>query len=592
MKKTLFSFAMLLIGVSTMAQSSVAIGTDVTVAQIENGSIYTIQGYRGGWKYMVANASSTNTQATTTTPYSSEATNANEYQWTYYTSESGYRYLFSIGKGKFMDASTNFVSGEAPTSHSFIIKDSKITSATAIMMSSDNGTSAMHCSNQSKITNWSGAYSNETADVCAFKVTKVAELDEVTYQAIQAAVATYEAPVVVPAKLVDLNTVIEELEALELLIGEGFGKYSCSDKDYASKIDALRAYHTAQSQEASATIAEINAKIADANALIPLFAINTPADGTFLRISPIAVANGYLVSDVPGTGTSGRAQVAEGTGEEANTIFYYTGGKLLSYATGTFFTTMTNNSSIYLATTKAVVEGVDVEFVAAKSVTDYCVVFGSRYLYSKTAGNTDAASIDGGAGYSFTLSAVESLPVAIGATGYATFYAPVAVTVPAGLEAYYVSEKDDNVAKLALVGNVIPANTGVVLKGTAGETYTLTIGGNANAVSNLLEGTVADTYVAKKAYVLAQPEDNTVGFYLAEKNQNSGAAFLNNGFKAYLPAEAASSVRFISFDFGTETAIESVEAVENNAVVYDLAGRRVQGAQKGIFIVNGKKVIK
>ena len=448
----------------------------------------------------------------------------------------------------------------------------------------------MHCNNQAKITNWGGAYSNETADVCAFKVTKVAELDEVTYQAIQAAVATYEAPIVVPAKLADLNTVIEELEALELLVGEGFGKYSCSDKDYASKIDALRAYHTAQSQEASATIAEINAKIADANALIPLFAINTPADGTFLRISPVAVANGYLVSDVPGTGTSGRAQVAEGTGEEANTIFYYTGGKLLSYATGTFFTV--ENGGNYLASTKAVVEGVNFGFVAAKSVTDYCVVFGSRYLHSKTAGNTDAASIDGGEGYAFTLSSVESLPVSIGTSGYATFYSPVAVSVPAGLEAYYVSEKDDNVAKLALVGNVIPANTGVVLKGTAGETYTLTIGGNANAVSNLLEGTVADTYVAKNAYVLAQPENNTVGFYLADKNQNSGAAFLNNGFKAYLPAEAASSVRFISFDFGTETAIESVESVENNAVVYDLAGRRVQGAQKGIFIVNGKKVIK
>ena len=587
MKKTLFSFAMLLIGVSTMAQSSVAIGTDVTVAQIENGSIYTIQGYRNGWKYMVANASSTNTQATTTTAYSSEATNANEYQWTYYTSESGYRYLFSIGKGKFMDASGNFVSGDVPTSHSFIIKDSKITSATAIMMSADNGTSAMHCSNQSKITNWSGAYSNETADVCAFKVTKVAELDEVTYQAIQAAVATYEAPVVVPAKLVDLNTVIEELEALELLVGEGFGKYSCSDKDYASKIDALRAYHTVQSQEASATIAEINAKIADANALIPLFAINTPADGTFLRISPVAVANGYLVSDVPGTGTSGRAQVAEGTGEEANTIFYYTGGKLLSYATGTFFT-----GGDFLESTKAVVEGVNFGFVAAQSVTDYCVVFGSRYLYSKNAGDTNAASIDGGEGYAFTLSSVESLPVSIGTSGYATFYSPVAVTLPTGLEAYYVSEKNESSAKMEAISNVIPANTGVVLKGTAGETYTLTIGGNANAVSNLLEGTVADTYVAKNAYVLAQPEDNTVGFYLAEKNQNSGAAFLNNGFKAYLPAEAASSVRFISFDFGTETAIESIESVENNAVVYDLAGRRVQGAQKGIFIVNGKKVIK
>ena len=40
--------------------------------------------------------------------------------------------------------------------------------------------------------------------------------------------------------------------------------------------------------------------------------------------------------------------------------------------------------------------------------------------------------------------------------------------------------------------------------------------------------------------------------------------------------------------------IESIEGAENaaNAVIYDLSGRRVQKAQKGLYIVNGVKVIK
>ena len=77
-------------------------------------------------------------------------------------------------------------------------------------------------------------------------------------------------------------------------------------------------------------------------------------------------------------------------------------------------------------------------------------------------------------------------------------------------------------------------------------------------------------------------------------NQQENTAFLNNGFKAYLPKPAGSNSRFLVFDFGgTETAIEGIEAEGTaNAVVYDLAGRRVQNAQKGVFIVNGKVVVK
>ena len=148
-------------------------------------------------------------------------------------------------------------------------------------------------------------------------------------------------------------------------------------------------------------------------------------------------------------------------------------------------------------------------------------------------------------------------------------------------------------------GNVVPAETAVILKGEAAP-YNLTIGGTPETINgNNLYGTVASTYVTEDAYVLAKPTIEgvvqEVGLYKAAKNQQNNQSWLNNGFKAYLPADAVpAGARFLSFDFGTETAIDELKGENGNVktVIYDLAGRRVQGAQKGIFIVNGVKVIK
>ena len=320
---------------------------------------------------------------------------------------------------------------------------------------------------------------------------------------------------------------------------------------------------------------------------------NMPKVGKMYRIKGMNSTYPYLGYTIKAEDPDKNALHVKGTEAEAG-IYYLEAiaeqtskGKLVNYQTGLY---LCNGSPATLG-----MSAHEITFVVNydKEGQYKIQINGGNYIFNnKTDGVLHCGGDNAASEKFYTFEEVETLPVTIGETGYATFYCPVAVTLPTGLEAYYVSEKTSEKATMVALNGVIPANTGVVLKGTAEQTYTLTIGGNANAVSNLLEGTVADTYVAKNAYVLAQPEDNTVGFYLAEKNQNSGAAFLNNGFKAYLPAEAAASARFISFDFGTETAIESVESVENNAVVYDLAGRRVQGAQKGIFIVNGKKVIK
>ena len=47
-----------------------------------------------------------------------------------------------------------------------------------------------------------------------------------------------------------------------------------------------------------------------------------------------------------------------------------------------------------------------------------------------------------------------------------------------------------------------------------------------------------------------------------------------------------------SSEIGDATAIEGVEEAEKKEVIFDLSGRRVSKAQKGIYIINGKKVVK
>lgn len=63
-------------------------------------------------------------------------------------------------------------------------------------------------------------------------------------------------------------------------------------------------------------------------------------------------------------------------------------------------------------------------------------------------------------------------------------------------------------------------------------------------------------------------------------------------FRAYFTVVTSGEVKSLSFDFGGETAIQGVEADGmSRAAIFNLAGQRVKNAQKGIYIVNGKKVL-
>ncbi len=210
---------------------------------------------------------------------------------------------------------------------------------------------------------------------------------------------------------------------------------------------------------------------------------------------------------------------------------------------------------------------------------------------------------------------VTEVPVAVSAVDYASFYTPVALTLPVeGLKAYYVAEATEGVATLEEITGTIPASTGVLLYVEGLEektTFTLTVAENVAEISgNKLAGTVANTYLTQESYVLSAP-NGEVGLYKAAINvstdtSNDGSeeapnvtyeSWLNNGFKAYLPVANVTNTPqgALRFNFGGETtAIESVlnNGVDANAPIYDLSGRCVNNAIKGgIYIQNGKKFI-
>ena len=321
-----------------------------------------------------------------------------------------------------------------------------------------------------------------------------------------------------------------------------------------------------------------------------LLTINMPEAGKFYRIQN-ENATGYLSS---GSGT-GRTQFVAGIGEKASSIFYFTGNKLVSYTTGLYLA----ESGGFVHYTDVVGENAGTTFTFALSPVwgKLLISFnnGNRSFYSNATGDSNAASKgQTGEFYRFTVTEVDWLPVAMNKeVGYATLYSPVELNCHGRVKAY-TGKIDGDVFKLN-EQTAVPANTGVVLELIPGaevvDNYVFLPVQDATVTvsDNDLEGTLADAYISESSYVLSNKEG--IGFYKAMMNQQDDNSFLNNGFRAYLPANG-NNARALVFDFGTETAIESVESVENNAVVYDLAGRRVQNAQKGVFIVNGKVVVK
>ena len=198
-------------------------------------------------------------------------------------------------------------------------------------------------------------------------------------------------------------------------------------------------------------------------------------------------------------------------------------------------------------------------------------------------------------GYGFTASSVDLIyqpsAVNIGSTGYATFGYPFAVDLSglgASQDAYTVSVSGTTATLTSVKDMKIPANTGIILKGSDGDAISLPLTTETTAEIGTNHLHVSDGSVTGNGstiYVLADG-GNGVGFYLVEDGSAIPAG------KAYLSVSGgvASARQFIGF--GDDTT--GISVIDNGKLTidnyYDLQGRRVAQPTKGLYIVNGKKV--
>lgn len=216
-------------------------------------------------------------------------------------------------------------------------------------------------------------------------------------------------------------------------------------------------------------------------------------------------------------------------------------------------------------------------------------------FHDGTGNQTDNLVFENGGYYNVKglLYTVTQPKVTISAAGYATFSfaQPIDFARTEGLTAYIVNDNNGERATLQQV-SMVPANTGVVLKGKPGD-YVLhpTTETTDDVSGNLLKSTSLTGAVTTDGtyYVLANKASHGVGFYKLE----SGNKVYGN--KAYLTYNANQAKLFISFESGETTAIRNVNTPARECQsVYTLSGIKVTGNNKlpkGIYIVNGKKLV-
>lgn len=199
--------------------------------------------------------------------------------------------------------------------------------------------------------------------------------------------------------------------------------------------------------------------------------------------------------------------------------------------------------------------------------------------------------------------------ITIGETGIATLSSASALdfTQVEGLKAYIVSVFDPASRELTLTHlDKAPASTGLLLKGAAG-TYQVPAVNYVAGVANMLVPILENNYTLQPTenvngvnytnFVLTKYEGE-VGFFRFREAQTypAGKAYLrmetslvdaaNNG-----QGEGVAGFKLV-FDDDEATGIVEMSVIKpGDTTIYNLSGQRVSQTKKGVYIVNGKKVL-
>lgn len=182
---------------------------------------------------------------------------------------------------------------------------------------------------------------------------------------------------------------------------------------------------------------------------------------------------------------------------------------------------------------------------------------------------------------------------------YATLCVPFAIISLSGASAY-TPTLSGNSLDMGEGASSVVAGTPVMLVGaTNAGTYIATINTASAPASAVASATLSGTFTGTSldctaatgtTYVLGfdAENDNRIGFYHV-----NNTAFALNANRAYLNKESdASGVKgyVVSFDDDATSIKDLNDLKDSRQTIYNLAGQRISKAQKGVNIVNGKKI--
>lgn len=215
----------------------------------------------------------------------------------------------------------------------------------------------------------------------------------------------------------------------------------------------------------------------------------------------------------------------------------------------------------------------------------------SSDIYYTTSNNTCAFYLE----KADQQNAVKTTALTVGeiSANVATYSSPFPVKLPEGVDAYIAKQEGENIVLQKITG-ALPANTGVILSSENATDYYIptarTTETEATEIAdNKLVATTGSAVADDvNAYILSKNDTKAVFKKLSATKRTIAQ------YKAYLKLDAGTQPANLSLAFAGSnlTGIQNVtETSAKSKTAYDLAGRKVGKLQKGIYIVNGKKVI-
>lgn len=190
-------------------------------------------------------------------------------------------------------------------------------------------------------------------------------------------------------------------------------------------------------------------------------------------------------------------------------------------------------------------------------------------------------------------------------SGIGTFSAKAKFTVPDGLTAHYCKtyDKEKGTISVVAIEGAVPANTGVLLKGEPGETYTLTGTSDdaATVTDNALVAVTEQTSITQTVKIddVEYTNFGLSGGVFKKVNSKGGTVKANRAYlqipTSELPSAAAEGIMLVWDEEtdGIEIVQTSTVKSQHDDAWFTLDGRQLSGkpTAKGLYIVNGKKVI-